>query len=117
MNHSELFVGLHAVRAGPLDLVDLKSYFSVYSMYRLRRGLLCRRVQPLGESAISAAPCGGMRGGWSCCPSSLCSVHSEFMPLYAPSRETIMNGGRIFLPSIRRSLTPIIAGGRSLRRC
>ena len=36
--------------------------------------------------------------------------------LRVPSKGHTTNGGRIFLRFIRLSLTPIIAGGRSLRR-
>src|SRR5713226_2934141 len=98
------------------NILDLKSYFSVYSMYH-QAVLLCRQVQPQAESAISATPCGGMLGGLSCCLSSLCSVHSDSTRLRVPSKGNITNGGRTSLRFIRLSLTPIIIGGRSLQRC
>src|SRR6266849_1225623 len=101
-----------------------KSYFSIYSMHH---GLvaLWQQVQPQlhstldneEHSAISAPQCGGMHGGWSCCPSSPYSVPSDSMRLRVPSKGHITNGAHTFLHFIRLSLTPIIIGGRSLQRC
>src|SRR5713226_6699049 len=93
------------------NIFDLrKSYPSIYSMHH---GLvaLWQQVQPQVHSAISAPHSGAMRGGWSCCPSSLCSARSDFMLLRVLSKEHITNGAHTFLHFIRLSLTPIIIGG------